>query len=494
MVLQTRDIRFLSAKQLGQLIANRDISPVELLDATYHIIEETDGKIDAFLSLTKDLAYDLASKVEEKLKNKETLHPLAGVPIAVKDNMCIKNCLTTCGSKILENFKPPYTSTAIQKLMDNLLIPVGKTNLDEYAMGSSTENSGYKITKNPWDLSRVPGGSSGGSAASVASGMTSISLGSDTGGSIRLPASFCGVLGLKPTYGTVSRFGLVAYASSLDQIGPFARNTEDLAALLQVISGYDSKDSTSINQQMPDYSKALVNDLSGVKIGLISELMDESISQEIRGAIRNAIKVFESCGATVEEISMPHNKYGVAAYYIIAPAEASANLARYDGVKYGYRDADQEDIMNMYLNTRQKGFGDEVKRRIMIGTYALSSGYYDAYYKKAQQVRAIIKQDFDAQFEKFDLIMSPTSPTTSFEIGSKVDDPLTMYLTDIATVTANLAGIPGISIPCGFDSSNMPVGLQLYARALNESKLLQAAYTFEQNTEFSQKTCPQENI
>ena len=485
MVITAKEIQYLSAQELAKLVATKELSAKELVDTTYNNIEHIDEKIQAFNSLSKDLAYSIAEQVDKKIKNNETLPPLAGVPIAVKDNMCIKNVLTTCSSKILESFSAPYTSTVVQKLMDNLLIPVGKTNLDEFAMGSSTENSAFKITKNPWDLTKVPGGSSGGSAASVAAGEVSLSLGSDTGGSIRLPASLCGICGMKPTYGLVSRFGLVAFASSLDQIGPFARNITDIASLLQVIAGYDKNDSTSIKRDVPNYSEALNVDLKGLKIGVIKELMGEGIHQEVKDAINSAIKVFEDNGATIGEVSMPHNKYAIATYYIIAPAEASANLARYDGVKYGHRNNDAEDIMEMYLKSRQEGFGNEVKRRIMIGTYALSSGYYDAYYKKAQQVRRLIKQDFDDAYEKFDLIIGPTSPTPAFDIGSKTDDPLTMYLTDIGTVTANLAGIPGISIPCGFSNDNLPIGLQIYGPVLNESSILQAAYSFEQLTDFN---------
>lgn len=496
MVIEAREIKTYSATELAELIAKKELSAVELLDITYRNIEQVEPGVNAFNSLTKDLAYSIARRVDEKVKNGENLPPLAGVPVAIKDNMCITDCLTTCSSKILENFKPPYTSTAVQKLMDNLLPPAGKTNLDEFAMGSSTENSSFKTTKNPWDLSKVPGGSSGGSATAVAAGQVSIALGSDTGGSIRLPASFCGIPGMKPTYGMVSRFGLVAYASSLDQIGPFARNVSDIASVLQIITGYDHRDSTSIKTESPDYSQALKVGLKGFRVGLISELMAEGLQPEVREAMENTIKVLENSGAVVEEVAMPHSKYAIATYYIIAPAEASANLARYDGVKYGYRHVDSPDLMNMYLNTRQEGFGDEVKRRIMLGTYALSSGYYDAYYKKAQQVRTLIKQDYDRAFENYDLLIGPTCPTTAFEIGSKIDDPLTMYLVDIGTVTANLTGIPGISIPCGFDSNNLPIGFQIFGPALGELKVLQAAYTFEQTTDFHKKLSPvlQKNV
>ncbi|MEW5821074.1 MAG: Asp-tRNA(Asn)/Glu-tRNA(Gln) amidotransferase subunit GatA [Cyanobacteriota bacterium] len=485
MVIQAKDIKYLNATELAKLVANKEISAKELVDVTYKNIDLIEPKIDALNSLTKELAYSIAETVDSKIKNNEKLPPLAGVPVAIKDNMCIKNCLATCSSKILEDFYAPYTSTVAQKVIDNLLIPVAKTNLDEFAMGSSTENSGFKTTKNPWDLNKVPGGSSGGSAASVASGQVSLSLGSDTGGSIRLPASFCGVAGMKPTYGLVSRYGLIAYASSLDQIGPFARNITDLSLLLQVIAGYDHKDSTSINKPVPDYSEALKVDIKNFKIGILSDLIAEGVQPEVKSAIESVLKLFKENGAQIDEVTLPHQKYAIATYYIIAPAECSANLARYDGVKYGIRNEDSPDLMDMYLNTRKKGFGDEVKRRIMLGTYALSSGYYDAYYKKAQQVRALIKQDFDNLFEKYDLLVSPACPNTAFDIGSRVDDPLTMYLTDIATVTANLAGIPGISIPCGFDSNGLPIGLQILAPVLQESKMLQAAYTFEQLTDYN---------
>jgi aspartyl-tRNA(Asn)/glutamyl-tRNA(Gln) amidotransferase subunit A len=483
--LNSEQIRFLSARELAKLVANKEISAEELLDATYDNINHIDKQVEAFVNLTKEQAYAMAGEVDKRVRHNEKLPPFAGVPVAIKDNMCIKNGLTTCSSKILSNFQAPYTATAVQKLLAQMLIPVGKTNLDEFAMGSSTENSAMKITRNPWDLKKVPGGSSGGSAASVAAGQIAISLGSDTGGSIRLPASFCGVVGMKPTYGLVSRFGLVAFASSLDQIGPFARNVSDVADVLQIIAGYDKSDSTSINAEIPDYQQALKVDVKGLKIGIISELMGEGIHPEVKAAVEKAINVFEEQGAEVVEVSIPHNKYAIASYYIIAPAEASANLARYDGVKYGYRNTDANDIMEMYLNTRKEGFGPEVKRRIMIGTYTLSSGYYDAYYKKAQQVRMLIKNDFDRAFEKVDLLISPVAPSTAFDIGSKVDDPLTMYLMDIGTVTANLAGIPAISVPCGFDSANLPIGLQISGPVLNEARILQAAYTYEQTSGFS---------
>jgi len=478
---------FKTVKDLRKALLNREISSVELVDESYKRIEEVDDKIQSFISLTKDLAYKTAEEVDKRIKIKEDLPPLAGIPIALKDNMCTKGYHTTAGSKILENFIPPYNSTIAKKLEENFIPIIGKANLDEFAMGSSTENSAFKKTKNPWNLNMVAGGSSGGSATAVCSGESVISLGSDTGGSIRLPASFCGIVGMKPTYGRVSRFGLIAYASSLDQIGPFGRCVEDVALTLQAISGHDNMDSTSINMPVPDYSAALKKDIKGLRIGIISEMLGEGTNSEVKEAILKSIKVYESLGAKIEEISLPHNQYAVATYYIIAMAEASANLARFDGVKYGYRNKNAKNIMDMYMKTRAEGFGDEVKTRIMIGTYALSSGYYDAYYKKAQQVRALIKKDFDKAWEKVDLLLSPVCPTTAFELGSKISDPLSMYLMDIGTITANLAGLPGISVPCGFDNKGLPIGLQLLGPALSEETVLQAAYNFEQATDFHTK-------
>jgi len=476
-----------TAKDLRKALLTKEISAKEILDESYKRIGEVDEKINSFISLTKDMAYQTAEKVDAKIKTGEELPLLAGIPLAIKDNICTKGAKTTAGSKILGNFVPPYNSTIASKLEQNLIPIVGKANLDEFAMGSSTENSAFLQTKNPWNTNMVPGGSSGGSATAVASGEAVISLGSDTGGSIRLPASFCGVVGMKPTYGRVSRFGLIAYASSLDQIGPFGRCVEDVALTLQAISGYDNMDSTSINTPVPDYSAALGKDIKGLKIGVISEMLGEGTSPDVRQAIENAVKTYENLGAKIEEISIPHNKYAVATYYIIAMAEASANLARFDGVKYGYRTKDAKNIMEMYLKSRAEGFGDEVKTRIMIGTYALSSGYYDAYYKKAQQVRAKIKHDFDKAWEKVDVLLSPVCPTTAFELGSKISDPLSMYLMDIGTITANLGGLPGISVPCGFDSRNLPIGMQLLGSPLSEEILLQTAYSFEQATDFHTK-------
>jgi aspartyl-tRNA(Asn)/glutamyl-tRNA(Gln) amidotransferase subunit A len=481
------DIKYKTINELRKMLLNKEISAKELVDASYSRIDQVENKVMAFNSFTKDLAYETAKEVDARIKANAEIPFLAGIPVGVKDNLCTNGYSTTASSKILENFVPPYDATVIKKLKANLMPIIGKTNLDEFAMGSSTENSAFKKTINPWDPSRVPGGSSGGSAACVSAGETVVSLGSDTGGSIRLPASFCGIVGLKPTYGRVSRFGLIAFASSLDQIGPFGRCVEDVASTLQVISGYDSSDSTSINQSVPDYSAGLKKDIKGLKIGVISELLGDGIDNDVKASVQNSIKIFENLGADIEEISLPHSKYAIATYYIIATAEASANLARYDGVKYGYRTKDPENIMEMYTKSRSEGFGDEVKRRIMLGTYALSSGYYDAYYKKAQQVRTLIRQDFEHAWEKVDLLISPTCPATAFEFGSKVDDPLSMYLMDVATITANMAGIPGLSLPCGMDNNNLPIGLQMLGPVLSEEILLRAAYQFEQSTDFHKK-------
>jgi aspartyl-tRNA(Asn)/glutamyl-tRNA(Gln) amidotransferase subunit A len=476
-----------SATEQRKALLNKEISAVELTNAAFERICEVEDKVESFNSLTKDLAIETAKKVDEKIAKNEELPLLAGIPFALKDNMNLIGSKTTASSKILENFVSPFNATVTEKLLNNLIPIVGKTNLDEFAMGSSTENSAFKKTKNPWDLNKVPGGSSGGSAASVAACEATLSLGSDTGGSIRLPGSFCGIVGMKPTYGRVSRYGLIAFASSLDQIGPFARNVEDAAMLLEVISGVDPKDSTSLNIPVEKYSLNLNNDIKGMKIGYIKELFGEGICADVQNAIQNAIDTYKSLGAQIVEISLPNIKHSIGVYYIIATAEASSNLARFDGVKYGYRAKDTKTLMEMYTKTRAEGFGPEVKRRIMLGTYALSSGYYDAYYKKAQQIRALIKSDFDKAFEKADLLISPTCPNTAFEFGSKTEDPLAMYLTDIATISANLAGIPGISIPAGFDSSGMPIGLQILAPQLAETKLLNASYKFEQANDFYTK-------
>ena len=477
-----------TAAQQRKALLNKEISAVELVKETYKQVRAVDGELGAFNSLCEEQAIETAKNVDEKIANGEKIPALAGIPLALKDNMNYKGSKTTASSKILENFVSPYDATVVKKLKENFIQIIGKTNLDEFAMGSSNENSAFKNVKNPWDLNKVPGGSSGGSAAAVAGFESTISLGSDTGGSIRLPASFCGIVGLKPTYGRVSRYGLIAFASSLDQIGPFARSVEDAALLLEAISGYDKNDSTSLNLPVPNYAAALKKDIKGLKIGVIKELLGEGVAPDVKKAIENAIDTYKNLGAEIVEISLPLLKHSIGVYYIVATAEASSNLARFDGVKYGHRTPDAKNLLEMYTKTRAEGFGDEVKRRIMLGTYALSSGYYDAYYKKAQQVRHLIKNDFDKVFETVDVLLSPTCPYTAFEIGSKVEDPLSMYLTDIGTISANLAGIPGMSIPCGFDNSGMPVGMQLLAPALQEEKLLNIAYNFEQATDFHTKT------
>lgn len=472
----------LTAHELQNMLKKGEASSLEITDSVFNRIKKVEEKIGAYITLTEDLARKQASAVDEMLARGEELPPLAGIPIAIKDVICTKDVLTTCGSQILRNFIPPYDATVIEKLNEQKIVMIGKTNMDEFAMGSSTENSSYKVTRNPWDLERIPGGSSGGSAAAVAANEAICSLGSDTGGSVRQPAALCGVVGMKPTYGRVSRFGLVAFASSLDQIGFFTKDVPDCALMMNAICGYDAKDSTSANLPIPDFTQSLVNDVNGLKIGIPKEYFIEGVDKEVEEKVRNAIDVLATLGADVREISLPHTDYAVATYYIIAPAEASANLARYDGVRYGFRAENADNLIDMYKKTRSQGFGAEVKRRIMLGTYALSSGYYDAYYLKAQKVRTLIKEDFDKAFEEIDVIITPTSPAPAFKIGEKTNDPLQMYLSDIFTISANLAGIPGISIPCGFTKENLPVGLQILANAFDEETLLRVAYTYEQNT------------
>ncbi len=472
----------LTAHELSDKLKSKDISCVELINDVYNRIDSVESKIDAFNCLTKEAAI----KKAKELDNKGFSGGLSGIPIAIKDNICTEGTKTTCSSKILENFVPPYNATVVELLQSEGMIPIGKTNLDEFAMGSSTENSAFKTTKNPWDIQRVPGGSSGGSAAAVAADEAPLALGSDTGGSIRQPASFCGVVGLKPTYGRVSRYGLVAFASSLDQIGPLTKDVTDAALLMNVIAKYDRRDSTSADVATPDYRKALIKDVKGLKIAVPKELMGEGIEENTKKAILEALKIYEKMGATFKEISLPSLKFALATYYIIAPAEASSNLSRYDGVHYGHRSDKQNDLMDMYLNTRKEGFGPEVKRRIIIGTYALSSGYYDAYYLKAQKVRTLIKQDFDNTFKDFDVVMSPTCPSPAFKVGEKVSDPLSMYLSDIATIPINLAGIPAISIPCGFDN-DLPVGLQIMGKAFDEETLFRVAFSYEQETRWDKR-------
>ncbi|MCY6492096.1 Asp-tRNA(Asn)/Glu-tRNA(Gln) amidotransferase subunit GatA [Leptolyngbya sp. GGD] len=473
-----------SIRELHQQLISKERSCVEIVQESLDRIQALEPKLHSFLQVTNDRALEQAKQIDAKIAAREEIGLLAGIPIAIKDNLCTQGVPTTCASKILQNFVPPYESTVTQKLIDAGAVMVGKTNLDEFAMGGSTETSAYAKTANPWDISRVPGGSSGGSAAAVAGGECPISLGSDTGGSIRQPASFCGIVGMKPTYGLVSRYGLVAFASSLDQIGPFARSVEDAAILLNAIAGYDPKDSTSLKVDVPDYTQFLTTDLKGKKVGVIKETFGEGLDPEVEKSVNAAIDQLKALGAEVKEISCPRFRYGIAAYYIIAPSEASANLARYDGVKYGARIEDAENLMEMYTKTRSEGFGAEVKRRIMIGTYALSAGYYDAYYLKAQKVRTLIKQDFEKAFEEVDVLVSPTAPTTAFKLGDKSQDPLSMYLIDLMTIPVNLAGLPGMSVPCGFDSQGLPIGLQIIGNVLREDQVFQVAYAYEQATDW----------
>jgi len=473
----------LTAHELHGLLKNKEVSAVEVANDVYSRIDAVEDKVKSFVTLTEEIALQTALKVDEQIKNGEAISPLAGIPVVIKDNMCTRGVKTTCSSKMLENFVPPYDAFVVNRLAEAGAVMLGKANMDEFAMGSSTENSRFFATKNPWDISTVPGGSSGGSAASVAADQTIYSLGSDTGGSIRQPASFCGVVGLKPTYGLVSRFGLVAFASSLDQIGPFTKDVRDNALVMNAIAGHDSMDSTSAKVEIPDYTSYLTGDIKGMKVGIPKEYFAEGMDPQVREVIQDAIKRFEELGAICEEMSLPHTEYALPVYYIIAPAEASSNLARYDGVRYTYRAEGAEDLIDMYKKTRAEGFGSEVKRRIMLGTYALSSGYYDAYYLKALKVRTLIKQDFDRAFEKYDILLSPTAPTTAFKFGEKADDPLQMYLSDVCTLSVNLAGIPGLSIPCGF-ANGLPVGLQIMGKHFDEGTLFRAAYAFEQSTDF----------
>ncbi len=476
-----------SAAEQSRALRNKEISAVELTEAAFERIDSLEEKIGAFNSLTKDTAIKTAKQVDEKIAKGEELPLLAGVPLALKDNMNLVGSKTTASSKILENFVSPFNATVTEKLLGNLIPIVGKANLDEFAMGSSNENSAFNKVHNPWNLNKVPGGSSGGSAASVAACEATLALGSDTGGSIRLPASFCGIVGMKPTYGRVSRYGLIAFASSLDQIGPFARTVEDAANLLEVISGHDPKDSTSLNLPVEHYSQGLNGDIKGKKVGVIKELMDEGLAPDVQKALQNAIETYKRLGCEIVEISLKKLKYSIGIYYILATAECSSNLARFDGVRYGYRHPDAQNLMELYTKSRAEGFGPEVKRRIMLGTYALSSGYYDAYYKKAQQMRALVTEEFKEAFEKVDVLISPTCPNTAFDLGAKSSDPLAMYLTDIATISCNLAGLPGISVPAGFDADGMPIGLQILAPQLQETKLFNFAYKFEQANDFYKK-------
>jgi len=473
----------LTIEEALTLLRNREISSVELTQSVLERIAAIDGTIGAFLTIFEERAIQQA-EAADKAYAEGTAGPLTGIPLGVKDVLCTKGLRTTCGSKILENFYPPYDAAVIKKLDAAGAVLVGKLNMDEFAMGSSTEHSAFKITRNPWDTDRTPGGSSGGSAAAVAADMCLGALGSDTGGSIRQPASLCGVVGMKPTYGRVSRFGLVAYASSLDQIGPITKTVSDNAILLNTIAGYDRRDSTSVSREVPDYTHCLKNDLKGVRVGIPKEYNDiEGIDPEVKEAVKKAIEKIAELGADPIEVSLPRSEYVVAVYYIIAPCEASSNLARYDGVKYGFRSENANNLLDMYHRTRSSGFGPEVQRRIIIGTYALSAGYYDAYYGKASQVRTLIMDDFKRAFDTCDALLAPVAPTPAFNIGEKTDDPLTMFLCDIFTLSANLTGIPGISVPCGFSSKGLPIGLQILGKHFDEGTLLNIAYQFEQASE-----------
>ncbi|WP_226528687.1 Asp-tRNA(Asn)/Glu-tRNA(Gln) amidotransferase subunit GatA [Metabacillus niabensis] len=468
--------------ELKELLHKKEITVSDLVDESYQRIQAVDDKVGAFLALNEENARTYAKELDEALESRNEFGLLFGMPIGVKDNIVTKGLRTTCASKILENFDPIYDATVVKHLQTAEAVTIGKLNMDEFAMGSSTENSGYKPTRNPWNLETVPGGSSGGSAAAVAAGEVPFSLGSDTGGSIRQPASFCGVVGLKPTYGRVSRFGLVAFASSLDQIGPITRTVEDNAFLLQAISGIDEMDSTSANVEVPDFLSSLTGDVKGLKIAVPKEYLGEGVNEEVKQSVLDALKVLEGLGATWEEVSLPHSKYALATYYLLSSSEASANLSRFDGVRYGYRSDNAENLIDLYKQSRAEGFGNEVKRRIMLGTFALSSGYYDAYYKKAQKVRTLIKKDFEDVFEKYDVIIGPTTPTPAFKIGENVKDPLTMYANDILTIPVNLAGVPGISVPCGL-SNGLPLGLQIIGKHFDESTIYRVAHAFEQATE-----------
>ncbi|MFQ6134041.1 MAG: Asp-tRNA(Asn)/Glu-tRNA(Gln) amidotransferase subunit GatA [Armatimonadota bacterium] len=481
------DLHDLTAHELHDLLRSKEVSCREVTAAALGRIEQVEDQVEACLLVTADRALEQAEAVDAKTAQGGDLGPLEGIPIALKDLLCTRGLPTTCASKILEGWCPPYDGTVVQKVNRAGCVTVAKTNMDEFAMGSSTENSAFKVTRNPWNLDCVPGGSSGGSAAAVAAGEATIALGSDTGGSIRQPASFCGLVGLKPTYGRVSRYGLVAFASSLDQIGPLTRDVRDCALVMNLISGHDPLDATSAEIEVPDFTARLNGDIKGLKLGVVNELMGEGIESPVVQAVRQAVDDLTELGAEAEEVAIPHAQYGLACYYLIAPAEASSNLARYDGVRYGHRSAERaEDIVDMFSKTRAEGFGPEVRLRIMLGTYALSAGYYDAYYLKALQVRTLIKRDFEKAFERFDALVTPTSPTVAFKVGERSDDPLQMKLADICTIPVNLAGVPGVSIPCGF-ADGLPIGLQLIGRAFDEETILRLAYAYEQQAGYHEK-------
>ena len=485
------NITELTVHELQQKLKSKELTIKEIMESYCERINEKEPEVEAFVTTYLEEAKAKAQEVQEKIDNGEKLGKYAGIPIGIKDNLCMKGTKTTCSSKMLENFVSPYDATVIEKLKDENIISLGKLNMDEFAMGSSTESSYFKKTKNPWNLNKVPGGSSGGSAAAVAANMVPWALGSDTGGSIRQPASLCGVVGLKPTYGLVSRYGLVAFASSLDQIGPITKDVRDSAMLLSLIAGHDEKDTTSEPIEKKDYTEALKNDVKGLKIGVPAEFFGEGINEEVKKELTKAIETYKELGAEIEEFSLDVAKYALATYYIIACAEASSNLGRFDGIRYGYRTPEYSNLKEIYKKSRSEGFGPEVKRRIILGTYVLSSGYYDAYYKKAQQVRTLVSNEFSKAFEKYDVILTPTSPVTAFNIGEKSNNPLEMYLADICTVSVNIAGVPAISIPCGVDSNGLPIGMQLIGNKFEEEKILNAAYTFEQKVKFRENFKPE---
>ena len=485
------DITELTVHELQEKLANKELTITDITQAYVDRINEKEKDVNAFVTPLLDDAISQAKEIQTKVESGEVKGNFAGIPIGIKDNMCTKGVKTTCSSKMLENFVAPYSATVVEKLNDENIINLGKLNMDEFAMGSSTENSYFAKTKNPWNLNKVPGGSSGGSAAAVAANLVPWALGSDTGGSIRQPASLCGVVGLKPTYGLVSRYGLVAFASSLDQIGPITKDVMDSAMLLNIIAGHDEKDTTSVDIEKKDYTKALKNDVKGLKIAVPKEFFAEGINEEVKASLEKAIKKYKELGAEVTEVSLDIAKYALATYYIIACAEASSNLGRFDGIRYGYRAPEAKDLKEIFKKSRSEGFGEEVKRRIILGTYVLSSGYYDAYYKKAQQARTLVMKEFNKVFENYDVILTPTSPVTAFDIGSKSENPLEMYLADICTVSVNIAGLPGISIPCGVDSEGLPIGMQLIGNKFQEETILNAAYTFEQATKFRENYKPE---
>ena len=485
------NITELTVHELQEKIKNKELTITEITKAYADRINEKERDVQAFVTILTDEAVKQAEEIQTKVESGEITGEFAGIPIGIKDNMCTKGVKTTCSSHMLENFIAPYDATVVENLNNENMINLGKLNMDEFAMGGSTEYSYFKKTRNPWNLNKVPGGSSGGSAAAVAANLVPWALGSDTGGSIRQPSSFCGVVGLKPTYGLVSRYGLVAFASSLDQIGPITKDVYDSAMLLNLIAGHDERDTTSSNIEKKDYTKCLKNDVKGLKIGVPKEFFGEGINEEVKKSLETAIEKYKEMGAVVEECSLDIAKYSLATYYIIACAEASSNLGRFDGIRYGYRAKEFKNLRDLYKKSRSEGFGPEVKRRIILGTYVLSSGYYDAYYKKAQQVRTLVMNEFNKAFEKYDVILTPTSPTVAFDIGSKSDNPLEMYLADICTVSVNIAGLPGISVPCGVDSQGMPIGMQLIGNKFQEETILNAAYTYEQATKFREKYKPE---